>query len=86
MQVLFAALTFLMVALALLFVLVLAGGRRPGSIIGGRLEAMDRSAPYGKIKLDMGLIRDELLSAIPLLNRVLHRCRGACAALSPKRD
>jgi tight adherence protein B len=74
MQFLFAALTFFMVALALLLVLVLAGGKRPGSIIRGRLEAMDRSTPYGgKIKLDLGLIRDELLSSIPTLNRLLLR-------------
>ncbi len=73
MQFLFVALTFFMVALALLFVFVLAGGTRPGSIIGGRLEAINRSTPYGKIKLDLGLIRDELLSSIPALNRVLQR-------------
>jgi tight adherence protein B len=74
MQLLFVALTFFIVALALLFVFVLAGGTRPSSIIGGRLEAIDKSTPYGgKIKLDLGLIRDELLSGIPALNRVLQR-------------
>jgi tight adherence protein B len=73
MQFLFVALTFFMVALALLFVFVLAGGTRPSSIIGGRLEAIDRSSPRGKMKLDLGLIRDELLSGIPALNRLLLR-------------
>jgi len=62
---LFAVLTFVMIALVLLFVLVLAGDARPGSIIRGRLEAMDRSTSTEKIKLDLGLMRDELLSTIP---------------------
>jgi tight adherence protein B len=73
MQLLFAVLTFVMIALVLLFVLVLVGGARPGSIIRGRLAAMDRSTSAGKIKLDLGLIRDELHSTIPLLNRMLLR-------------
>jgi tight adherence protein B len=73
MHLLLAALTFLFVFMALLLILLLVSGARSGNIIRGRLEAIEKGTSYSKPTLNVGLIRDELLSTIPLLNRVLLR-------------
>ena len=73
MQWLFVALIFSIVLMGLLFVLVLTGSARQGAIIRGRLEAIDRNSSRGKPGLDLGLVRDELLSSIPTLHKVLER-------------
>ncbi|MBZ5670482.1 MAG: type II secretion system F family protein [Acidobacteriia bacterium] len=70
---LFTVLTFLVVATVLALILLLAGGAWRGNIIRGRLEAIEKGTSYGKATLNVGLIRDELLSTIPLLNRFLLR-------------
>jgi tight adherence protein B len=70
---LFAVLTFLVIATVLALILLLAGGAWRGNIIRGRLEAIEKGTSYGKATLNVGLIRDELLSTIPLLNRFLLR-------------
>ena len=70
---LFAVLTFLVVATVLVLTLLLACGAWHGNIIRGRLEAIEKGTSYGKPTLNVGLIRDELLSTIPLLNRFLRR-------------
>jgi tight adherence protein B len=73
MQLLFAVLTFFIVLIALLLILVLVGGAGHGNIIRGRLEAIEKGTSYSKPALNVGLVRDELLSTIPLLNRLLLR-------------
>ena len=70
---LFAVLTFLVVATVGVLILLLAGGAWQGNIIRGRLEAIEKGTSYSKPTLNVGLIRDELLSSIPLLNRFLLR-------------
>ncbi len=74
MQLLLVGLIFFMVLGALLIVVLLAGGARPGNIVQGRLEAIEKGTAFGKASLaGAQLIRDELLSSIPTLNRFLLR-------------
>ena len=49
------------------------GHRSRGEIIRGRLEAIEKGAAFAKNALDLDLIRDELLSSIPALNKMLVR-------------
>jgi tight adherence protein B len=73
MQLLLATLVFLIIALISVGVLVFAGGPAEADIIQGRLEAIEKGAPFAKKALDLNLIRDELLSSIPALNKMLVR-------------
>jgi tight adherence protein B len=73
MQILFAALIFVIVLMALLMVTILTASVKPGSVVQGRLEAIQRGDTFAKTVSDMQLIRDELLSSIPALNRFLLR-------------
>jgi len=73
MQWLLFGLIFAIVLIALLLVYTLMGAAPSSSIIRGRLEAIDRTTSHDKRKLDLDLMRDELLSSIPTLNRVLQR-------------
>jgi tight adherence protein B len=54
-------------------VITLTGGPRPGSIVQGRLEAIGKGVASGKAASEIQLIRDELLSGIPALNRFFLR-------------
>jgi tight adherence protein B len=73
MEWLLVALSFVIVLLGVVFIFALAGRSRPGAIIRGRLESIDRNSPGAKPGLDLGLVRDELLSSIPAMHRVLQR-------------
>lgn len=73
MQLLFAALVFLIIFLIGAAVFVFQAGPKQGEIIRGRLEAIQKGAAFTKTALDMNLIRDELLSTIPALNKMLVR-------------
>jgi tight adherence protein B len=73
MQILFAGLVFIMVLAALGIILALVGSSTPRNVIQGRLEAIEKGTTFGKTSLDMVLIRDELLSGIPALNRLLQK-------------
>ena len=73
MQLLLAGLTFIMVLAAVGILVALTVGSQPGNIIQGRLEAIEKGVTFGKPSLDMVLIRDELMSSIPALNRFLQR-------------
>ncbi len=75
MLLLFAALVFLILSLIFTGIYVFTGGPKQGEIIRGRLEAIEKGTAFGKkgLDLDLGLIRDELLSTIPTLNIMLVR-------------
>jgi tight adherence protein B len=74
MQFLFAALVFLIVII-LIFgtIYVLVGQEKEGDIIRGRLEAIHKGPTFSKSALNLDLIRDELLSSIPTINKLLVR-------------
>ncbi|MGD1103269.1 MAG: type II secretion system F family protein [Terriglobia bacterium] len=73
MQLLFAALVFLIIILIFLGIFVFTGGPNEADIIRGRLEAIEKGTPFTNNALDLDLIRDELLSSIPALNKMLVR-------------
>jgi tight adherence protein B len=73
MQLLLAALVFLIIILIFAGIYVLAKEPGEGDIIRSRLEAIEKGAQYSTHALDLGLIRDEMLSSIPALNKMLVR-------------
>ena len=73
MEILLAFLIFVTILAALLIVVMLVAGARQSNVVRGRLEAIGKGAAFGKSTSDIQLIRDELLSGIPALNRFLLR-------------
>ncbi len=73
MHLLLAALVFLIIVLIFAGIYVLVKEPEEGDIIRGRLEAIEKGTQFSTNALDLGLIRDEMLSSIPALNKVLVR-------------
>jgi len=73
MQFLFAVLVFLIIFLIFAMVSALVGQEKHSEIIRGRLESIEKGATLTKNALNIDLIRDELLSSIPSVNKVLVR-------------
>ncbi len=69
---LLAIVTFVAVALIALSTWVLAGGgRREQEIVRRRLDAVRKAEVRGNVSLGLKLVRDEMLSDVPLLHRML---------------
>ena len=73
MQFLFAALVFLVIFLIFAMVATFAGHEKASDVIRDRLESIEKGATSTKNSLNLDLIRDELLSSIPSVNKVLVR-------------
>jgi len=73
MYLLLAALVFLIIMLIFAGIFVFMKGPGEGDIIRNRLEAIEKGAQFSAHTLDLGLIRDEMLSSIPALNKMLVR-------------
>lgn len=73
MQIVFFALILLIVLLIFAGIYMFARKPKEGEIIRERLEAIEKGTSFTKSTLNVGLIRDEMLSSIPVLNRVLVR-------------
>lgn len=73
MAFLLAVLTFLIVAVILLAAFALGGGGGRESIVQRRLEAIEKGVKRGSGSPELHLMRDELLSDVPVLNRLLLR-------------
>jgi tight adherence protein B len=72
MALVLAGLTFLIVALVLgVIIYFTTGATPPEKVVARRLEAIERSAKRGNISPDLNVLRDELLSDVPLLNHLL---------------
>lgn len=72
MATLLAAVTFLfVVALASVATWALAGSGQEQQVVRRRLEAVRKAELRGSVSLGLKLVRDELLSDVPLLHRVL---------------
>jgi tight adherence protein B len=77
MELTLALLTFTLVALILLLTFGLAGGGRK-NVIGRRLEAIERGVGRGGSgSPQLKLLRDEVLSSMPVFNRLLARATWA---------
>jgi tight adherence protein B len=66
-----AILTFLLVAGFLLAILLISSHARQGDQVRRRLEALQKAQVRGKDSLELGLLRDELYSTVPPLNRLM---------------
>lgn len=74
MQLLLTGLVFLIIFLIFGGIYAFMGREKEGEIIRGRLEAIDKGTTYPKKNaLNLGLIRDEMLSSIPAFDRMLTR-------------
>jgi tight adherence protein B len=78
MALLSAGLTFLVIVLILGAVIFVAtGGSAPSKTVASRLEAIERSARRGSNSIELQLVRDELLSDVPALHRLLLKWKWA---------
>lgn len=72
MALVLAGLTFLVIVLLVGGVLLFsAGGSAPDKVVAKRLDAIERSAKRGSESLELKVVRDELLSDVPVLHRML---------------
>ena len=71
MALLLAVLTFLIVVCVVMAVwlAVLSGARQ--DIVGQRLEAVRKVERRGEISTDVKILRDEMLSTVPAVNRIM---------------
>ena len=73
MPLLFAGLVFLIIFLVFGVVYAVVRREADAKIISTRLEAIGAGTTHGKSALNLDLVRDELLSSIPTLHRMLTR-------------
>jgi tight adherence protein B len=64
-------LTFLTVTLILLAVWILASSDSGQEVIRRRMEAVRKAERRGDVSLELKLVRDELLSSVPLVHRLM---------------
>ncbi len=72
-----AFLTFAIVVVILLAAVALGGGGQRENVVRRRLEAIEKGVRRGHESRDLKLIREELLSDVPTLHRLLLRWRWA---------
>jgi tight adherence protein B len=75
MELLLAALAFLIVATILVASFALAGGGKMDNVVRNRLESLERSTRRKSPSLELQLVRDELLSEVPALHKLLSQWR-----------
>jgi len=68
-----AIVTFLLVALIVLAIVLSFGQDEKEKVLRTRMAAVRRAEKRGDISLDLKLVRDEMLSTVPTLNRLLMR-------------
>lgn len=73
MQFLFVVLIFLVIFLLFAMLSAFVGQEKHSDIIRGRLESIQKGSSSTKTAQDLDLIRDEHLSSIPSINKVLVR-------------
>ena len=66
-----AALTFLVILVVSAATLLFSEGKGRQEAIRRRLEAIEKAHKRGQVSADMELVRDELLSTVPWIHRVL---------------
>lgn len=73
MALLIAVLTFLLVAAILVFVWVSMGRDKNQELVRRRLESVQRAERRGEVSLSLKLVKDEMLSSVPVLHRMMMR-------------
>ena len=73
-----AALTFLIIVLVVAGVMIAStSGTAPDKVVAKRLDAIERSAKRGSESLELKVVRDELLSDVPAIHRLLLKWKFA---------
>ncbi len=72
-----AALTFFIIVVVFTATLLLSEGKGQHEVVRRRLEAIEKAQRRGEVSADMELLRDELLSGVPWMHRLLLRWSGA---------
>src|SRR3972149_395425 len=73
MALLLALVSFVTVVLILGGLLLLAGGGRRQEVIRRRLASIEKAQKRGSTSLELELVRDELLSDVPVIHQMLLR-------------
>ncbi|HVB55821.1 MAG TPA: type II secretion system F family protein [Candidatus Acidoferrales bacterium] len=73
MALLIALLTFLIVTIVFAGFWLFFGTTTNQELVRNRLEAVRKAEKGGDVSLDLDLVRDELLSSVPALNRIMMR-------------
>jgi tight adherence protein B len=71
MNILLPALAFFVVAALGVALFAALGGNQQENVVGARLEAIERGHKRGHASLQLKLLRDEMLSDVPALHRML---------------
>lgn len=71
MALLLAIVTFLIVACVVFVVWLTAGGGAKKDIVSDRLEAVRQVERRGDVSLEVQILRDEMLSTVPLIDQIL---------------
>lgn len=77
MQFLLAAMTFLVIVGIAVLILHFGKENQQQKIVQRRLDAIEKGMRRGSESLELKLIRDELMSGVPLLHRMLQQWRWA---------
>ncbi|HEV2423987.1 MAG TPA: type II secretion system F family protein [Terriglobia bacterium] len=77
MQYLLAVMTFLVIVGVAALILRLGHENQQQKIVQRRLEAIEKGMRRGSESLELKLIRDELMSGVPMLHRLLQQWRWA---------
>jgi tight adherence protein B len=73
-----SGLTFLVIVLVVgTIIFATTGATAPDKVVAKRLDAIERSAKRGTESLELKVVRDELLSDVPALHRVLLKWKWA---------
>jgi tight adherence protein B len=71
MAVLIALVTFIVAAVVCLLILLSFGGSTDQKVIQRRIEAVQKAERRGSVDLGVQLVRDEMMSSVPAINRAL---------------
>jgi len=78
MALVLAGLTFLIIVLVVAGVMIAStSGTAPDKVVAKRLDAIERSAKRGSESLELKVVRDELLSDVPAIHRLLLKWKFA---------
>ena len=73
MALLVALITFIIVTTIVALILMFSAVTKDQEVVRKRIESVRKAEKRGSHSLDLNLVRDELLSGVPLLNRLLMR-------------
>jgi tight adherence protein B len=77
MQYLLAVMTFLVIIGVAAMVLYLGKENQQQKVVQRRLDAIEKGMRRGSESLELKLVRDELMSSVPVLNRLLQQLKWA---------